>query len=245
MPEFASLAQAAVWSIGIGFLPIGIWLMFWLFQDWRHPEPRQRLLIAFLVGMLTVPLILSLESGVTAFVPYGYLLLFLWALIEEGVKLIAAWFFVLRHRAVDEPIDMPVYLITVALGFAAIENALFLFAPLMSGGFLESVITGNLRFIGPTLIHVLGASIVGGALAMTFFRSSSEKFYYAVAAVILATSLHTFFNFLIITTGAQKVLTVFLVVWVAIVFVLLALERIKLLHPPAWWEKIFIRTTEQ
>lgn len=229
----------------MGFLPIGVWLLFWLFEDWRHPEPRKRLLIAFLVGMLSVPLVLSIESAVTAFLPYGYLLLFLWALTEEGVKLAFAWFFVLRNRAVDEPIDMPVYLITVALGFAAVENALFLFAPLMSGGLVESAITSNLRFIGPTLIHVLGASIVGGALAMTFFRSSSEKLYYALTAVILASALHTFFNFLIITTGAQKVLTVFLVVWVALVFVLLALERIKLLHPPAWWEKIFIRTTEQ
>jgi protease PrsW len=242
--ELLALTEAAAGSLSMGFFPIAVWLVFWLFEDWRHPEPRRRLLVAFLVGMLSVPVVLSIEGLAVSILPYGYLLLFVWAITEELVKLAASWFFVLQDRAVDEPIDMPVYLITVALGFAAVENTLFLFAPLMGGGFLESAITGNLRFVGPTLIHVLGASIVGGALAITFFRSNSEKLYYALMAVILASSLHTFFNFLIITTGAQKVLTVFLVVWVAIVFVLLALERIKLLHPPAWWEKIFIRASQ-
>ena len=245
MTELLALAEAAVGSISMGFFPIAIWLVFWLFEDWRHPEPRRRLLIAFLVGMLSVPVVLSIEGFAVSLLPYGYLLLFIWAITEELIKLGAAWFFVLQDRAVDEPIDMPVYLITVALGFAAVENALFLFTPLLGGGFLESAITGNLRFFGPTLIHVLDASIIGGALAITFFRSTSEKWTYALAAVILAGSLHTFFNFLIITTGAEKVLTVFLVVWVAIVFVLLALERIKLLHPPAWWEKIFISSSQQ
>lgn len=244
MIDIFAITHAATWSVLIGFLPIAIWLIFWLFQDWRHPEPRKQLLRAFLVGMLSVPVVLAIEGGMTALLPYGYVLLFLWATTEEVVRLAVAWFFVLQHRSVDEPIDMPVYLITVALGFAAVENALFLFAPLMSGGLIESAITGNLRFIGPTLIHVLGASIVGGALALTFFRSMSEKISLVLMAVILASALHTFFNFLIITTGAQMVLTVFLVVWLAIVFVLLALERIKLLHPPAWWEKIFIRATE-
>jgi RsiW-degrading membrane proteinase PrsW (M82 family) len=192
-----------------------------------------------------VPIVLSIEGLAVSLLPYGYLLLFVWAITEELVKLVLAWFFVLQSSAVDEPIDMPVYLITVALGFAAVENALFLFTPLLGGGFLESAVTGDLRFFGPTLIHVLDASIIGGALAAAFFRSNAEKWYYAILGVILAGSLHTFFNFLIITTGAQKVLTVFLIVWVAIVFVLLALERIKLLHPPAWWEKIFISAPSQ
>lgn len=243
--ELTALAFAALGAAGMGFLPIVIWLAFWLFEDWRHPEPRKRILIAFLVGMLAVPLVLSIEGLAVSFIPYGYLLLFVWAIIEEVVKVGFAWFFVLQNSAVDEPIDVPIYLITVALGFAAVENMLFLFTPLIGGGVLESAITGNLRFFGPTLIHVLDASIIGGAMAVAFFRSNAEKWYYALLGIILAGSLHTFFNFLIITTGAERVLTVFLAVWVAIVFVLLALERIKLLHPPAWWEKIFISAPQQ
>ena len=66
-----------------------------------------------------------------------------------------------------------------------------------------------------------------------------KKIYYLVFGLILATSLHAFFNLLIITTGAERILTVFLGVWVSIIFVLIALERIKVIHRPAWWEKIF------
>lgn len=243
--ELTALALAALGAVGMGFLPIIIWLGFWLFQDWRHPEPRKRLFVAFFVGMLAVPVVLAVESLAVSFFSYGYLLLFIWAITEELAKVAFAWFFVLQHSSVDEPIDVPVYLITVALGFAAIENVLFLFTPLLDGGLLESAITGNLRFFGPTLIHVLDASIIGGAMAAAFFRSNAEKWYYAILGIILAGSLHTFFNFLIITTGAERILTVFLMVWVAIVFILLALERIKLLHPPAWWEKIFISAPQQ
>ena len=59
-----------------------------------------------------------------------------------------------------------------------------------------------------------------------------------IIGLILATALHTFFNILIITTDADRILTVFLGVWVGIIFVILIFERIKLLRPPAWWEKI-------
>jgi RsiW-degrading membrane proteinase PrsW (M82 family) len=240
--DVTALAIAAFGATGMGFFPIAIWLVFWLVQDWRHPEPRTRLLAAFFTGMASVPIVLSLEGLAAATLPYGYLLLFIWASIEEVVKVVLAYVFILRHRSVDEPLDFPVYLITVALGFAAVENTLFLFAPLLSGGVLESAVTGNLRFIGPTLIHVLDAAIIGAAMSFAFFRSNTEKIYYTLVGVILAAALHTFFNFLIITTGAGRVLTVFLGVWVAIIFMLLALERIKLLRPPAWWEKVFIST---
>lgn len=235
-------AVGAVFGASLmGFVPIVVWVAFWLIEDWRHPEPRNRIGIAFLTGMLSVPVVLSFEGLAASLLAPGPLLLYAWAAIEEVVKLLCAWVFVLRHRSVDEPLDFPVYLITVALGFAAVENALFLFTPLFSGALLESAITGNLRFIGPTLIHVLGAAIIGASLGFAFFRGRWAKLSYATMGVILATTLHTYFNFLIITTGAGRVLTVFLGVWVAIIFILLALERLKLLRPPAWWERIFIR----
>lgn len=236
-------AEAALGATGIGFLPIVVWLTFWLFEDWKHPEPRRVLIIAFLTGMCAVPVVLSLEGVTTKLIPYGRTILIAWAAIEEAVKFGMAGIFVLRSRSVDEPIDYVVYMITVALGFAAVENSLFLFAPFIANNFLESAVTGDLRFIGPTLIHVLGSAIIGGALAFSFFRTRLDKVWYVAVGLILAVGLHAFFNFLIITTGAGRILTVFLGVWVGIIFILLALERIKLLRPPAWWEKIFTSAT--
>lgn len=223
----------------MGFLPVLIWLAFWLFEDMKHPEPRRRLLMAFLTGMVAVIAVLPLQKFAADQLPLGLGLLLVWAGIEEVMKFALAWVVVLRDRAVDEPIDYAVYMITVALGFAAIENSLFLFSPLLMGHTLEGMITGDLRFIGATLIHVLGSAVIGTLLALSFFRSRGDKLWYAACGVILATVLHAFFNLLIITTGAEQILTIFLGVWVGIIMILLVLERVKLLRRPAWWEKIF------
>ena len=219
-------------------MPVLIWLGFWLFEDWEHPEPRMRLLFAFLTGMLAVAVVLPFQKVASDMLPLGFGLLAIWALIEEVAKFGLAWLLVLRNRAVDEPMDMVIYMITVALGFAALENTLFLITPFFEHAALEGAITANMRFIGATLIHVLGSAVVGAALGFTYFRTRSEKITYIGIGLILATSLHALFNFLIITTGAGTVLTVFLGVWVGIISILLALERIRLLRPPAWWERI-------
>ena len=50
--------------------------------------------------------------------------------------------FILWRRDVDEAPDYVIYMITVALGFAAAENMLFLFSPL-DGGVIDGIATGS------------------------------------------------------------------------------------------------------
>lgn len=225
----------------VGFLPTLIWVGFWLLQDTKHPEPRHLVVRAFAAGMLGVLLVLPLQKLTANYFSSGFILLLLWAAIEEIMKFLIAWVAVLRHRAVDEPIDIPLYLITVALGFAALENALFLITPLTNGQFEHGLITGNLRFLGATLIHVLSSAVIGGALALAFYKNHFKRFLYGTVGVILAVLLHALFNFSIINTRADLLLTIFAAVWVGIVFLLLVLERVKSVHRPAWWEKITLR----
>ena len=61
-----------------------------------------------------------------------------------------------------------VYLITVALGFAALETGLFLMEPLSHGDISRGIITGNLRFMGAALIHTLSSAVVGYAIALSY-----------------------------------------------------------------------------
>ena len=79
------------------------------------------------------------------------MLLLVWAAIEELVKFSAISLVALRSVYFDEPVDALIYMITVALGFAAIENSLFLLAPLLDGDLTGSLLTGNLRYMGATL----------------------------------------------------------------------------------------------
>ena len=235
-------AWAAVIALAAGFIPAMVWMIFWHFEDRRRPEPRHMVIRTFLLGMACVIIVLPLEKWVVDLgIPISFLLFLVWSGIEEVTKLVLALMFVLRNSAVDEPIDIPIYMISIALGFAALENALFLLTPINDGRLLDSIVTGNLRFIGASLIHVLSSAVIGGSLAFAFYRDFKDKLWFGFVGVILAISLHAVFNFLIITTGAGNILTVFLGVWVGVIFLLLALERVKALRRPAWWQKTFIK----
>ena len=234
-------AGAAVLAFFASLLPVLIWLTFWLLEDRKNPEPRQLILLAFLGGMAAVLIALPLEAAAASYVPMGLMLILIWAATEEILKFLFAWGTVLRLPTCDEPIDIPVYLITTALGFSSVENAFFLFSPIVGGRFFAFLASGDLRFIGATLIHVLATSVIGTALAFAYYRSRGTKMLYGIGGVILAVSLHTIFNSLILSTGAQSVLTVFLGIWVGIVFLLLAMERIKGIVRPRWWQQAFVK----
>jgi len=241
MPSFFTGAESALTAFFLSLIPVLVWLAFWLFEDSKRPEPKGLIFLAFLSGMATVIVVLPFQQVAATYLSMGFPLILIWASIEEAAKFGIAYLMVLRKRAVDEPIDFPIYLITVALGFAALENALFIFNPLINGQLFEGLVAGNLRFVGATLVHVLSSAVIGGAFAFAYYRERVQKIWYGFMGVILAIALHAFFNFLIIITGSDGTLTVFLGVWVGIIFVLLALERVKSLTRPLWWEKIFMR----
>lgn len=234
-------AGAAIAAFVASLLPVLVWLAFWIFEEGKHPEPRKVIMTAFIAGMAAVAVTLPLEYFAANLIPMGFGLVLVWAATEEILKFGFAWATVLRWPLTDRPIDSPVNLITVALGFSAIENTLFLFTPIARGEFFSFLATGDLRFIGATLIHVLSSAIIGAALAFAFYRSRKVKIAFGMLGVILAIALHAFFNSLILATGEASLLTVFLGVWVGIVFVLLALEGIKGIRRPEWWEKVFVK----
>ncbi len=232
MHEFASIAIGAIG----GFLPAILWLWFWLHEDRAHPEPRSLILLAFLAGLCAVPLVIPLQKisqvGLEALgVSAGSLGVYIaWSFLEEITKYTVAWFAVLRRRAVDEPIDMVVYMIVVALGFAAAENALFLLSPLSGDTYTAMILTGNFRFIGATLLHTLASASVGVVLAFSFYKPRHTRTLWAILGVILAGALHSAFNFLILHTPGTQLLRTFTVVWIGVVVLLAIIERVKKVH---------------
>lgn len=209
-----------------GIVPAVFWLNFWLKED-AHQEPRHVILGTFLLGMVVVFLAIPLEHIVNLYVPdYTILTLFLWSAIEELVKFVAAYFVALRTRFNFEPIDSTIYMITAALGFAALENTLFLLGPLMDGDLVKGVVTINLRFIGATLLHVVCSGIIGMFLGFSFYKSKTSRKIFTVLGILLATVLHTMFNNFIIKSE-HNILFIFAGVWVGLILVILLLEHIK------------------
>lgn len=211
-----------------GLLPSLIWLYFLLKEDATHPEPKKLIALAFAAGMAVVALALPAEQ-------YAKLLLgdktlsitISWALIEEFAKYAAAAIFILWRNAVDETPDYVIYMITVALGFAAVENMLFLLSPLMDGNLATGFFTGNLRFIGSTLLHVVASAAIGFSLAFSAKYHPVGRAAAAALGLILAVALHTAFNTLIMNAGTSTALAAFFLIWMVAVIFFAAFEVLK------------------
>ncbi len=202
-----------------GVLPAVLWLHFLLKEDARCPEPRSLIIIAMIAGMLAVPASLPLQTFFAHTLSSGLPVIVAWASVEEVMKYLLASLLVLWRRSVNETIDLVIYMVTIALGFAALENALFLIGPFMDGRIVDGLVTNNLRFVGSTLLHVIASSIIGFALALSYLKTRIVRAVYATVGLILAIALHALFNFLIIAPGGSHTLTAFFVVWSgAIVF---------------------------
>jgi len=219
--------NAILFALVAGILPALFWLWFWLREDRLHPEPRRLIVLSFVLGMLAVPLVIPFQHYASSLFVDATVVLVAWAIIEEVAKLIAAYLGGLRQRAMNEPIDALIYLITPALGFAALENVLFLLGPLSSGDVFLGFITGNVRFIGTTLVHVVASSIIGTAIAFSFYRKQVVQIRYVATGAVLAIALHVVFNFFIIQSQAAGTFLTFLTVWTAAVSIIIVFEKVK------------------
>lgn len=219
-------------SIG-GIIPCLFWLIFWLRESHEHPEPPKIILACFIAGMMSTFIAFPFEYIVTVFIPeQGLSSLTLWAFIEEISKLFVCWLVVFRTHKDHAPIDVVIYMLTVALGFSALENVLFLLTPLMEGNVMDSLITGNLRFIGASLLHTLCSAIIGAFLAFAYFKKPHLKEEYALLGLFLAGVLHTLFNFFILKGSGTHTFLVFASVWLLIIMLIVLFEKIKTIAKP-------------
>ncbi len=214
-----------------GILPALLWLWFWLQEDKKNPEPRGLIRKTFLLGMLSVILVLPFQKGVEILLP-GMIFpaILIWAALEELFKFGAGYFGGIHTVSDNEPVDPIVYMITAALGFVALENALFILGPLVGGEALKSVITGNLRFIGASLLHVVSSGIVGASLAFTFYKTRA-RFLSSTWALVAAIIFHTLFNILILNFPTWGTPLAFIMVWIGVIFIIWAFEKSKSIAP--------------
>ena len=232
-----------------GILPPLIWLWFWLKEDKKRPEPKPLIIATFIGGMIAVPIALYFEKltaekwPVDGIMEMGFVALFfaLAALvsIEEIAKYLAAQGIAFPNKHFDEPVDAIIYMITAALGFAALENSMFLINNLSAGQFLEFsgiilnsadlsdiIIGNNLRFIGANVVHVVASGVIGVFIGLSFYKNKLKKAGYFIVGILSAILLHTLFNFLIISFS-EAPLIVFTFMWVAAVVLILLFEKVK------------------
>jgi RsiW-degrading membrane proteinase PrsW (M82 family) len=220
-----------------GLFPALIWLWFWMHENHEHHEPRYTLRLTFIAGMCAVLLVFPFQKLVawaTGAQPGTWTIIFIWAALEELFKYLAAYFFALRDKSntFDEPIDAFVYLMTASLGFAALENTLFLIGPLLQGNALSSILVGNMRFMGANLVHVASSGLLSLFIAFAYFKPVWTQRFYTILGLFAAFLFHAGFNYLLTmieigTLGKEKIFLAFSFVWITLIILILALEKVK------------------
>lgn len=210
-----------------GILPALIWLWFFRREDQEHPEPVGLIILCFIAGMLTTFFVLPVEKLINNLVFNEKLQIIYWASIEELFKFFIV-IFVLRIKSfIKHPIDWPIYLITAALGFAAMENIMFLTRPDIVNNATVGILTGQLRFLGSTLLHAVATGIIGIAIGLSFLKNKFTRTIYLFWGIILSITLHSAFNFFIIRNDGSDFLKVFAFLWVATIINLLLFEKLR------------------
>ena len=236
-------------NIFLAFIPPVLWLLFYLRED-RHPEPKLLLLLTFAGGMASAFLAMAAElfalgkngiaMGLVGMATTPFLFFLVIGLVEEYAKYLPVKFLVVNKSDFDEPVDAMIYMMTAALGFAAMENALFILPfffevvqnvisvlPLTQENVLLGFdVTAN-RFLGANLLHALSSGIVGFFLARAWFHP--RRHHFVAIGILMAALLHALFNYLILTREvlAQGTFYIILLLSVMAVMVFIDFERLK------------------
>lgn len=235
----------------LGFLPSFIWLLFYLRKD-KHPEPNRMVLKVFIFGIIsaffTIFAQVLLKESLNVFnLPLKLALIlnvFIGAgIIEETAKYCAAKFGVFRDKELDEPTDIILYMIIAALGFAALENILYLSQQVLNkeslavlseyGALMPAKATLEFlawRFISATFLHALAAGLFGFFIALSFHYAKFRKLFW-LAGLLIASFLHGLYDWFLLTsegkTGITPLLPPILILVVLSCFVGYAFRKLK------------------
>ena len=210
-----------------GIVPSLLWLWFWLKEDEEHPEPKGLLAIMFMMGMLAVVITYPIQKYIQTQILDDNIRLILWAGVEEFLKYFVVLIILVNTKKADEPIDWPIYLIAAALGFATLENTLYLLKPLSASGTTVSLLTGHLRYLGSTLLHTVTSGAIGIAIGLAFYSRTYIKTFTLLLGFTLALVLHSAFNFFIIRNNGSDYMKVFAFLWVVSIVVMLQFEKVR------------------
>jgi len=214
-------------AFAAGILPTLAWLWFWLRKDRFHPEPRGLLLLTYLGGGLMVFIVLPVELFIKSIGFVGTELILLFALTEELAKFFVVLAIDFHSPYLDEPIDYAVYLVTGALGFATVENVMFLYNPSYQTTISFIVKTGTMRFFGATVLHAVLAATLGIIIGFVFFKRKLTKTISIILGLIVIIILHTLFNSFIMKHVQINGFLTLALLWVVMMIIIGLFERVR------------------
>jgi len=220
----------------VPMIPGVIWLWIIYRTDWYEPEPKRLVLGTFGLGVIAIapafggerlagmvyPFLKYIEqaalTGVTAPIPMAIGCFLVIGPCEELAKFLAVRLFVYRNKEFNEPLDGIIYAAAAALGFASLENVLYVID--WHTGHVQWGALG-IRSLLALPGHVIFATTWGYALGRQKFDAS----YRVWPMVILAALLHGLYDFLLMYRPTQPLILLYMSLMVPII-----LRQIKLLR---------------
>jgi protease PrsW len=212
--------------VAIAVLP-AILLITWLYmQDKIHPEPKRAVYRLFLLGAAVVlPAGLLEQKMMNADLPHStgvrvtlMTAFFVAGMIEEFLKAAVFERAALQKGLIKYPIDAIVYAGAVGLGFATVENILYV----TSSGFS----TALLRSVTAVPAHFMFAILMGHFFAESVWNQKRRALGYIVPAIA-----HGIYDSFALSNG--WLMDVFLVIYLLILMEisLRLIDKAKQLHP--------------
>ncbi|MDD1678771.1 MAG: PrsW family glutamic-type intramembrane protease [Methanomicrobiales archaeon] len=195
--------------------PAIFWLWYFYRKDRYEPEPKFLILRTFLLGMgVTIPV-----AFIEGILPLSDLILAVLAapVIEELAKYMVVKRTVYQNREFDEPMDGVVYAASAALGFATLENIVYITSAYLTSPVEDVLVVYALRALLSVPGHALFSSMWGYALGRAKF-DPAHKTGFILLGLALAMLLHGIFNFILYSSPllALGVFVLVLVAWWAV-----------------------------
>ena len=203
-------------------VPAALWMILFYRSDRFAPEPKKLVARTFLVGAIVgAAMVFSLKE-----LPFTISLLslsvFVAPITEETAKFLCVRWTVFDRIEFDEPIDGMVYATAAALGFASVENIIYVLSSWASKGAGAGVMILAGRSVLSVPAHALFSSLWGLALGWYKKNKNLKSSLFVVAGLLAGMVLHGLFNYLTSENlfGGLVFLTVLAVAW-RVVFLLI------------------------
>jgi RsiW-degrading membrane proteinase PrsW (M82 family) len=218
-----------VWAaLVLPMIPGVIWLWIFYRTDWYEPEPKRLVAGTFALGVIAILPAFGAERLVGLFYPFlehieranaegtvawGPLVIGCFLVIgpfEELAKFAAVRWFVFRNREFDEPLDGIIYAAAAALGFASLENVLYVF-DFKSGAIQWSTL--GVRSLLALPGHVIFSTTWGYALG----RSKFDARYRVWPMVAASAMLHGLYDFLLMCSPTRRLILLYMSLMVPVI----------------------------
>lgn len=178
-------------------------LTFFYLKDRYEPEPLRVVLRMFILGAIIGFPVMIIQYGLrTEISSQLFFSSFITAgLLEEFFKWFVLYFFIYNHADFDEPYDGIVYAVAVSLGFATLENFIYLLSEGLSVAFLRALLPVS----GHALFGVLMGYYMGRAKFLTTPKWKQKMLLWSL---FLPVVIHGVYDMLIIASQLYWLWTV-------------------------------------